>query len=74
MPVPGSGSSQSSGLTVYGGKRCSESTIAPIESVGDAASSKCRWSLVARPVLPTRAITCPVLTRSPTFTASDELW
>ena len=74
MPVPGSGSIQSSGLVVYGGKRCSESTIAPSESVGDAEISRCRWSLVARPVLPTRAITVPFATRSPTFTSSAELW
>ena len=44
------------------------------ESVGEIASSKCRWSFVARPVLPTREITCPVFTRWPTFTASEELW
>ena len=40
MPVLGSGSIQSSGLLVYGGKRCSESTTRAIESLGEAEISR----------------------------------
>ena len=71
MPVPASGSIQSSGLLVYGGKRCGESTMAERESTGEAEISRCRWSLVARPVLPTRAITAPLATLRPTFTSKS---
>ena len=60
MPVPGQRLDPELGIGGVGREALQRVHDRPARrSAGAACTSRCRWSLVARPVLPTRAITLP---------------